>query len=208
MKRWIVKLWVYGCVGLVLSGATCLAADVDEEEFQRLKARASAHDESIEVFRQSLQRLESEIRDLRTENRALRKLLEDRPEPVTQDQLRKVTDQVREVDRKRLSDNQVVLEALSKLERLVTTVPPPPPPPVVPAEKPAEKPVEKPAEPIAKEGWVHTVERGQSVGTILDAYRKEYGLKTSLDDLRKANPNIRNLNLVRPGQDIIIPDIR
>jgi nucleoid-associated protein YgaU len=78
----------------------------------------------------------------------------------------------------------------------------------VPAEKPAEKPVEKPAEPIAKEGWVHTVERGQSVGTILDAYRKEYGLKTSLDDLRKANPNIRNLNLVRPGQDIIIPDIR
>lgn len=186
-------------------------AEVEWEEFQRLNARVTAHDESIEIFRQTLQRLEREIRDLKIENERLREELKAKPEGITLEQLNTVADQVREVDQKRVSDNQVFVEAMAKLEKLVVSTPAP----VAPTQPVRETSGStgnaggnERTDSAASDGYYHTVRPGQSVGSILDAYKKEYGLKTTLEDVRKANPKIRNINVVQVGQEIVIPVIR
>jgi regulator of replication initiation timing len=199
------------CVSLCLLMAGTVRAEVEWEDFQRLNARVTAHDESIEIFRQTLQRLEREIRDLKVENERLRQELKAKPEGVTLEQLNKVADQVREVDKKRVSDNQVFVEAMAKLEKLVVSTPPPvaPTKPVEPSPSATGNVSgDERTDGSASAGYYHTVRPGQSIGSILDAYKKEYGLKTTLEDIRKANPKIRNLNLVQVGQEIVIPVIR
>jgi regulator of replication initiation timing len=201
--------WILGG-GLLLWSAGAYPADVEWDDFQRLQSRVIATEESMEVFRQAMQRLEAEIRTLRRENDSLRQELKERDkvETVTAEQLRKVIEQIKEVDRKRVADNQVVVEALGKLEKLLATPPAPPPEPARADPPVALTPKPEPAGRVADQAWMHTVRRGESLALILESYRREYGIKTTMEDVRKANPSIRNINVVQVGQEIAIPAIR
>ncbi|MFM7103175.1 MAG: hypothetical protein ACKO3N_18660, partial [Verrucomicrobiota bacterium] len=102
--------WAWVAVVILWAAARLPAAEVDAEDLQRLAGRLTASEESIESFRSLLQRLEAEVRTLRTENEALRQSVASRRDAVTTEQLKRVVDQVQEVDRNRIKDNQQVLE--------------------------------------------------------------------------------------------------
>ena len=67
-------------------------------------------------------------------------------------------------------------------------------------EKKAE-PAPKPAE---REGYEHTVAKGDTLSSIVLAYNKEYGLKLTVDSLRKANQLSKDAPL-KVGQKLLIP---
>ena len=67
-------------------------------------------------------------------------------------------------------------------------------------EKKAE-PAPKPAE---REGYEHTVAKGDTLSSIVQAYNKEYGLKLTVDSLRKAN-QLSKESPLKVGQKIFIP---
>lgn len=199
---------------MLLAGPVRLrGAEVDADDFQRLAGRVTASEESIEAFRALLQRLEGEVRTLRSENESLRQALANRKDAVTLEQLKRVVDQVQEVDRNRIKDNQQVLEALRKLEK-VPLAPPPARPERTerPSRSEASDPGESrpaPARPaLPAEGYVHAIKEGESLSLILDAYRKEYQLKTSMKQVLEANPSIKDPRRVRVGQEVFIPAVK
>jgi nucleoid-associated protein YgaU len=109
--------------------------------------------------------------------------------------LRRLAEKVQEVDRKRESDKDAIvskLEALARLER--TPVRPPPRAPE------AEPP---PAPKRDEKGYEYTVQAGDSLSLIVEAY-KQQGVKTSTSEILKANPGL-NANRLRPNQKIFIP---
>jgi len=55
-----------------------------------------------------------------------------------------------------------------------------------------------------EKGYEHTVESGQSLSLIIQAYR-EKGVKVTQKQVLDANPGL-NLNRLQPGQKIFIPD--
>ena len=63
------------------------------------------------------------------------------------------------------------------------------------------EPAPKPAE---REGYEHTVAKGDTLSSIVLAYNKEYGLKLTVDSLRKANQLSSDAPL-KVGQKIFIP---
>lgn len=203
-------------VVLLAASARLRAAEVDADDFQRLAGRVTASEESIEAFRALLQRLEGEVRTLRAENESLRQAIANRKDAVTTEQLKRVVDQVQEVDRNRIKDNQQVLEALRRLEKVPL---PPPPSRTERPERPerssrpesSDTGESRPAPskpPVPAEGYVHKIKEGESLGLVLDAYRKEYQLKTSMKQVLEANPSIKDPRKVRAGQEVFIPAVK
>jgi regulator of replication initiation timing len=217
---------------LALTPFSTRAAEIDVEDFNQLRARVGAQDESIETFRTALQRLREELTRLRSENETLRAQLTATPTFATQDQLTKLVDQVRDVEKNRAKDKDQILEAIEKLKALPPTVVPAEPvkPPVKPTEKEKEKEKEKvPDKPTAKpaetgtkpadkpadtgpelpaEYYEHKVAEGDTVGAIIEAYNKEHGLKVRLNHVLKANPTLKDPRRLRAGQDLRIPAIK
>lgn len=210
------RSWVQVALVILWVAVRLPAAEVDADDLQRLAGRLTASEESIEAFRALLQRLEGEVRTLRAENEALRQAVANRRDAVTTEQLKRVVDQVQEVDRNRIKDNQQVLEALRKLEK----VPLPPPPsrterqerPERPARPEAADPGEArppaPKPPLPADGYVHRIKEGESLGVILEAYRKEHQIKTSMKQVLEANPSIKDPRRVRVGQEVFIPAVK
>ena len=67
-------------------------------------------------------------------------------------------------------------------------------------EKKAE-PTPKPAE---REGYEHTVAKGDTLSSIAQAYNKEYGLKVTVESLRKAN-QLSKESTLKVGQKLFVP---
>lgn len=67
---------------------------------------------------------------------------------------------------------------------------------------------EKPAPPAPKaaerEGYEHIVAKGDTLSSMVQAYNKEYGLKLTVESLRKANQLPKDAPL-KVGQKLIIP---
>ena len=70
--------------------------------------------------------------------------------------------------------------------------------------KAKEKKAEAPAKPAEREGYEHTVAKGDTLSSIVQAYNKEYGLKLTVESLRKANQLPKDAPL-KVGQKIFIP---
>ncbi|KAB2675236.1 MAG: LysM peptidoglycan-binding domain-containing protein [Verrucomicrobia bacterium] len=223
-----------GLAGLLVA-APLVAAEIDSEDFNQLKARVAAQDEGIESFRGTLQQLRQEVARLRSDNDALRTQLSGTKNLATQEQFAKLADQVREVEKNRTKDKEQILEAIEKLKTLPPVVIPEPPKPAPkPADKGADKPAgktadkpagktgEKPAaDPGAKadkpadagpelptEYYEHKVDEGETLGAIIEAYNKQHGLKVKLAHVVKANPSLKDPKKLRVGQTIRIPAVK
>jgi uncharacterized coiled-coil protein SlyX len=214
-----------------LATAPLGAAEIDPEDFNQLKARVAAQDESIETFRATLQQIRQEMARLRADNDSIRTELSGTKNLATQQQFKELADQVREVDRNRTKDKQQILEAIEKLKSLPPVVIPEPSKPAAkPIEKPLEKPQEKPsAKPAEKpsaelgakpekpadagpelptEYYEHKVDEGETLGAIIEAYNKQHGLKVRLAHVLKANPALKDPKRLRVGQTIRIPAVK
>lgn len=201
-----------------------VAVEVDTEDFMQLRARVMAQDEALESFRTAIQRLRDDVARLKNENDSLRSQVNAPRNYATPEQITRLTEQLREVDRNRSSDKQQILDAIDRLKAMPPVVVPggekPPKTPAVKLgdkvtdktpdkapDKVAEKPA--PAEPeIPAEYFEHIMGEGETLGVVIEAYNKTHGLKVRLPQVMKANPEIKDARRIRVGQKIRIPMVK
>jgi gas vesicle protein len=218
---------------LMLGGIVSLRAEITAEDLRQLQTRFQQAEESEERLRARIQKLEATIAELRSQIGEVRSVASSAgKDSVTQDQLKKVLDQLRDLDRRRQEDNEKVLQQIKKLADLPAPQPPSFDEPKSKGRKPAadagagagpgvgradaktepkapdakaEPP--KPSLPPDYEFYEHVVRENQSLGQIITEYNKGYGLKVRLKHVLEANPKLRPERLV-PGQKVRIPVVK
>lgn len=207
-----------------------LRAEITPEDIRQLQTRFQQAEESEERLRARIQKLEATVAELRSQIGDVRSVAASAgKDAVTQEQLRKVLDQLKELDRRRQEDNEKVLQQIKRLADL-----PAPPPPsfedpkprgrkpagdpgsgggtggAAPRSEPKGEPKAEPAKPLLPadyEFYDHVVRDGQSLGQIINEYNKGYGLKVRLKHVLEANPKLRPERLA-PGQKVRIPVVK
>jgi LysM repeat protein len=158
-----------------------------------------------------LNKLAGQIEDMRAGQDALRKQFEALSHDIEslreqvgkptgnyagQEDLKRVAEAVKEVDRKRLEDYEKIRAKLSELGKTLSAAPPPKKN-VTPAPERTEKAN------IPDKGFEYEVKQGDTLSIIVQAYRQN-NIKVTTDQILKANPGLKAEKL-RPGQKIFIP---
>lgn len=219
---------------MLVGAMQSVRAEITAEDIRQLQTRFQQAEETEERLRARVQKLESTTAELRSQIGEVRSVAASAgKEAVTQEQLKKVLDQLRELDRRRQEDNEKVLQQIKRLADLPT-----PPPPSFDEPKPrgrkpapeagapgaaggsnagqgtkgvakdepkAEPP--KPSLPPDYEFYEHVVRDNQSLSQIINEYNKGYGLKVRLKHVLEANPKLRPERLT-PGQKVRIPVVK
>jgi LysM repeat protein len=163
-----------------------------EEAIKSLNTTVEGIAASQAAMHKRLSALERELAQLRDEAAK-------RPNNVvTRDELKPLEEKLIEINKKREDDKRLILE---KLEQLAKIPPPLAPHRATPAANGSER-SDKPDKP--EKGYEYDVKPGDSLSTIVAAYRQQ-GIKVTLDQVLKANPNLKPGRLL-PGQKIFIPD--
>ena len=122
------------------------------------------------------------------------------------DDLKKLAEQVQEIDKKRQEDNDRVLKELERLEKSLgaSSSSHRSPPDITPDTTPTpirSHPTTSTNGP--QNGYDYTIQRGDTVLAIAKAYRAQ-GIKVTTDQILKANPGLDAKNM-KVGQKIFIP---
>lgn len=221
-------------MAMILVGILSLQAEITSEDIRQLQTRFQQAEESEERLRARIQKLESTIAELRSQIGEVRSVAASAgQEAVTQEQLKKVLDQLRELDRRRQDDNEKVVQQIKRLADLPTAPPPNFDEPKTKGRKTAgdsetgagagvtgsttkgdskgepkgEAP--KPSLPADYEFYEHVVREKQSLSLIISEYNKGYGLKVLMKHVLEANPKLRpDRPMVVTGQKIRIPVVK
>jgi ABC-type transporter Mla subunit MlaD len=116
------------------------------------------------------------------------------------DDLKKLAEQVQQIDKKRQDDNEQILKTLDKLSKSMG----------LPASghKPVSAVSTTNSIPTAggntQKGYYYEVKSGDTLSAIAKAYR-EQGIKVTKDQIQTANPGLNPKNLT-VGKKIFIPD--
>lgn len=214
---------------LLLSAAGNAWAQLTPEDIRQLQTRFQQAEEDNERLRARVQKLESSIAELRTQVGDVKNIAASAgKDGVTQEQLKKVVEQLRDVDKRRQDDNDRIVQQLKRLADI------PAAPPTVPDEG-KTRAVKKPTPdttpqtnstaggsqepknggqaeakallPADYEFYEHEVASGQTLGQIIAEYNKAYGLKVRMKHIQEANPKI-NPNKLIVGKKIRIPVVK
>ena len=175
-----------------LGQGTSLNTRALREDYRRLQSQLADLLEAHSALKSELSKLRSEVRLLRTKTAAKD------PAIATRTDLEGLAKTIREVDRKRVQDKELILKEMKALirsnSRGVSRTKPP---------KISSTP---------QKGFDHTVQSGETISAIIAAYnaelkgqsiKKRITRKSVLD----ANPNL-NPRTIRIGQSLFIPDPR
>lgn len=164
-----------------------------EERFNKLAGQ-------IDDLRAGQDALRKQIDDLRSDLSSLRDQMNNKPTAnyATQDDLKRLADAIKEVDRKRMEDAGKIHDDLLKLQHNLTA-PPPRSRQTAPSEDMGS--MERSAGP--EKGYEYVVKRGDTLSLILKAYH-DNNVNVSLEQILKANPGLKPERL-RVGQKIFIP---
>ena len=119
---------------------------------------------------------------------------------ATQEELKRLAEAVKEIDRKRLEDYDKIRAEILKLGKTLSAplAPPKKNAPATPSDSPVS---DKPVAP--EKGFEYVIQPGDTLSVIVQAYR-EKNVKVTVDQILKANPGLKPDKL-RPGQKIFIP---
>lgn len=126
---------------------------------------------------------------------------------ATQEDIQRLAQAIKEVDRKRLEDYEKIQRELDKLARVLSSPSPPAKASTAKKERPAtpkDGDAGSSAGGSAEKGFWHTVAAGDTLSTIAQAYREELKIKVTVDQIQKANPGLKPTALI-PGTKIFIP---
>ncbi len=159
------------------------------EDYRRLQSQLADLLEAHNALKSELSKLHTEVRLLRA------KAATKDPATATRGDLEGLAKSIREIDRKRIQDKDLILKEMQALLRSVPTGAKPPATALHP-----------------EKGFDHTVEAGQTISAIIAAYNtklKSQGVKKriTLKSVLDANPNL-NPRTIRIGQSLFIPDPR
>ena len=174
---------------------TVRAQDAATEE--RLNKLSGQIEDLIAGQKQEKERLASFARELES-------LREQSSKPTAsyaaQEDLKRLADAVKEVDRKRLEDYDKIRAELLKLGKTLSA-------PIPTSKKSAATPaMETPDSPKAgppSKGFEYVIEKNDNLSAIVKAYA-EKNIKVTTDQILKANPGL-DPNRLRVGKKIFIP---
>lgn len=129
-------------------------------------------------------RMEAAVEDMKTRIASLEKILEDMKQ-----QSNSLKESLANTAAKAEKDRQSLLGEVAKMIAEMKS------------KEKAAAPAVKSAE---REGYEHTVAKGDTLSSIAQAYNKEYGLKLTPDALRKANQLPKDAPL-KVGQKLFVP---
>ncbi len=198
MKRVFLTL----CIVVAGVGLASHAADQDaaasasavadrqysEERYKRLNSAVEDLQASQLILQKRISALVEELHSMREQQA---KSAQNYP---SREDLKKLWERIQELDRKREEDKKLILEEIRKLA--VTPAPSP-----EPVEKKNSLPEPAPAGP--QKVYEYEVKPGDTIAAIVAAYQQN-GIKVTLDQVLKANPNLKPKSL-RPRQKVIIP---
>jgi LysM repeat protein len=162
-----------------------------------------------------LDKLAGRIEDLTAAQEALKKQIADLARDVEslreqsgkpnasyarQEDLNRLTEAIKDVDRKRMDDAEKIHSELLKLRKVLEA--PLAPPKQKAASPPKEIPTAGKAAPNEKV-FEYVIRSGDTLDAIVQAY-KEKNIKVTVDQIKKANPGLKPERL-RVGQKIFIP---
>ena len=179
-------IYATNSVALLGQGAT-LEARALRENNQRLQSQLNDLLEAFNALKTELNKVQSEVRQLRA------KLGARNPNLVTRSDLEELAKSVREIDRKRVQDKDLILKEMKGLLRSKPTLP-------------------KPKATDSQKGFDHTVQSGETISAIISAYNAELKRqgatkRITLKSVLTANPDL-NPRTMRIGQSLFIPDPR
>jgi chromosome segregation ATPase len=179
-------IYATNSASLFAQGAT-LEARALRENNQRLQSQLNDLLEAFNALKTELSKVQSDVRQLRA------KLGARNPNVVTRSDLEELANSVREIDRKRVQDKDLILKEMKGLLRSKPTLP-------------------KPKATDSQKGFDHTVQSGETISAIISAYNAELKRqgatkRITLKSVLTANPNL-NPRTMRIGQSLFIPDPR
>jgi nucleoid-associated protein YgaU len=196
MKRFLVGFLILSC-SLAVAWAQ---DDAAQQQLDKLSGQIQDLQAAQVEQNKHIQALEKEISDLQGQ------ASQSGASTANSDDLKKLAEQVQEIDRKRQEDNTRVLKQLEQLEKslgnsssshkssLDIT------PDITPT------PIRSHSAPDTsgpQNGYNYTVQRGDTLLAIAKAYRAQ-GIKVTTDQILKANPGLDAKNM-KVGQKIFIP---
>jgi LysM repeat protein len=116
--------------------------------------------------------------------------------------VRKLADAVREVDRKRIEDNERILKSIDSIAKAAAAGSRSQP--VRPKDTVSNSGGSRSSSSGNETGYEYVIASGDTLSTIAEAYRAK-GVKVSVDQILKANPDLKERSLV-VGKKIFIPD--
>jgi LysM repeat protein len=133
-------------------------------------------------------RQQKQIADLTREVESLREQLATPRSEVSQGDMASLADSIREVDKKRQADRELILKEIEKLGKTLSSRP---------------APAASSRESAPPKGFEYSVQPGDTLSAIVEAYRRQ-GYKVTVDEVLKANPGLKPTSM-QVGQKIIIP---
>jgi LysM repeat protein len=193
MKR--ILVWVF-----ILSFSVAAARaqdDATQQQINKLNGQIQDLLDAQAVQGKRIDALEKEISDLRDKA--------SQPPPATDTasaaDLKKLADQVQEIDRKRQEDRELILKEIEKLGKVSSSPAASHKPPPTLSTPAADNPA--PAATGPQKGYDYTIQRGDTLLAIAKAYRDQ-GIKVTTDQILKANPGLDPKSLI-VGKRIFIP---
>tara|TARA_B100000686_G_C16716971_1_gene932637 strand:+ start:851 stop:1453 length:603 start_codon:yes stop_codon:yes gene_type:complete len=165
------------------------------ENVNRLQGQLEDLLQSYNSLKKEVDILQIELRKTRAES------LKSKPDSITKSDIEGLTKAIREVDRKRSADKELILKEIRNIarnsnnnnSRPITTTP----------STTNRKP---------QKGFEHTVQSGETISAIIAAYNEQLKIEGSkkriaLNSVLKANPKL-NPRSIQIGQILFIPDPR
>jgi len=180
--------------------AAAAAREEAEDRYVRLVAQINALNETLDLHRQQITALERSIKDL---SEQVTRANNNNPGYATREGLEQVGKQIGKVDEARVADTKKIYESIDELQRILKNLSAaPPPPPRSPPPSTGSGHTSK-SRPANEEGFEYSVQKGDTLGGIVQAYRQK-NIKVTIKGVTEANPTVKWERL-RVGQKIFIP---
>ena len=165
--------------------------DATQQQIDRLNGQIQDLLEAQATQAKRIDALEKEIGGLRDQ-------LNQPGATANQDDLKKLAAQVREIDKKRQDDRELILKEIEKLGKISGSSGHKPTPTIT-----TNQATGGPTAGGKESGYEYKVAAGDTLSIIAKAYRDQ-GIKVTTDQILKANPGL-NPNNLKVGQKIFIP---
>ena len=194
MKRFLIWFLIlsFSVVARAQDTATQQQIDKLSGQIQDMLAAQAAQEKRIEALEQQINNLGSQANQVGASGF------------VSQDDLKKLAEQVQEIDKKRQEDNERVLKELEHLEKSLGASSSQKSSPDISLDtSPASLKSHSTPAGVPQNGYDYTIRKGDTLLAIVKAYRDQ-GVKVTTDQILKANPGLDPKNL-KVGQKIFIP---
>ena len=191
---------------LFAQSSNTAAALADKQDAEERYNRMATDVQELQAANSSLQKKISALED--QISRLSEQLTKANNNSSVHDDLKVLKDKIEEVDKKRESDKQVIQEDLKKFFAQVTEGLKTKPVPHSSPKGDTGSRSSDTATPASDNGFSYTVQEGDTLSAIVQAYNKKFvsqGMKKiSMKQVEEANPSV-NWNRLKIGQKIVIP---